>query len=88
MEDEINIEKISDVINQVDELINNQVGSINMLVSNKELQGICKKYEKNKSELTDIGFNVFTIVSDKSYREKFHSQIIAAKVSLPQHPKQ
>ena len=78
MEDEIDFYKISNVINQVDELINNQVGSINTLVSNKELQGICKKYEKNKSELSDIGFNVFTIVSDKSYREKFHSQIIAA----------
>ena len=67
MEDEIDFYKISNVINQVDELMNNQVGSINTLVSNKELQGICKKYEKNKSELSDIGFNVFTIVSDKSY---------------------
>ena len=82
--EETDINKISEVIHHVDELVNGHIDSIRDLLSNNELKNICKAYEENKNQNFDEGFSVFKIVSDLYYREKFHSQIIAALL----HPKE
>ena len=76
--EEMDVNNILKVILQVDELMNIHLHSIQTLLSNSYLQRICNDYEEHKNELNDIGFNIFTIVSELYYHEKFHSQIIAA----------
>jgi hypothetical protein len=76
--EEIDTNKILKLIFQVDELMDLNLNSIKAFLSDTDLQKNCNDYEEHKSELLDIGFNIFTIVSELYYREKFHSQIIAA----------
>jgi len=64
------------VIHQVDTMINNHVESINKLLKKDKLKGICNEYEQLKNDQTNIGFNIFPIISDSYKRETFHSDII------------
>jgi len=41
-----------------------------------QMSDITTKYIANKQNVSEIGFNIFTIVSDLYYRENFHSDII------------
>ena len=75
------IDAISRLIHQVDELLDNQMKSIQELLSADELKLICNRYEENKRELDEVGFSIFKIVSEFYYHEKFHSQIIATLLS-------
>lgn len=42
------------------------------------LKQLSENYQLAKKDVSDIGFNVFTLMSDFYYRENFHSDIIAA----------
>ena len=55
----------------------------------KESKKLCNEYEYRKSQIVDIGFNVFKISSDLYYRENFQSDIIAAFLNpLESHKEQ
>ena len=76
--EEIEIDTILQSILQLDELLNVHVYSIQSILSNAYLKGICIKYKDLEKSQTDTGFNIFNLISDTYYKENFHSDIIAA----------
>lgn len=58
------------------QVISNQAAYISTFL--QEIKEISKEYINSKTEVSEIGFNAFTIASDLYYRENFHSDIIKA----------
>jgi len=52
--------------------------SLNTSVFLKNNKEISRNYDESKENMSEIGFNVFTITSDLYYRENYHSDIIKA----------
>jgi hypothetical protein len=69
--------QITELINHVDKIINDNINEIENLLSNQEVIEVCNKHKEFIETKSDLGLNIFTIVSDYYYYEKFHSQIIA-----------
>lgn len=61
----------------MDELINNHFNEIIKVLSDQTLKSIFNKYNLNRVEHTNLGFNIFNLISEKYYYENFHSDIIS-----------
>ena len=81
---ETDIIKISEVIYQVDQLINIHICSIDKFLSNSDVKRNCTYYQENKSKKVAEGFNIFKIISDIYYRENFHSDILTSLLQKEQ----
>jgi len=81
---ETDIIKISEVIYQVDQLINIHICSIDKFMSNSDVKRNCTYYQENKSKKVAEGFNIFKIISDIYYRENFHSDILTSLLQKEQ----
>lgn len=58
---------------------NDQLSRIKPLFNSQRLADLDQKFEANlKKRNIDIGFNLFSIISDVYYRENLHSDILAA----------
>jgi len=74
----IDINGVIEVVQEVDELMNRHIYFIQSFLSITELKEKCIEYEELKKSQTDLGFNIFALISDTYYKENFHSDIIAA----------
>ena len=74
--DVLNIDKISQSLSDWNIMIDSHVCSINDILSSNVIHWIIKEYNEKGVDKIDLGFNVFTLISDLYYRENFHRDII------------
>ena len=67
---------IKQALNDWDLILNNHIHSISEMLSSKELIQIACEYNEKKITVDDLGFNIFTIISDLYYRQNFHRDVI------------
>lgn len=72
----INITAINQVLTDWNRIIDSHISSISELSSSDKIKQIIDEYNVQKADKEDIGFNLFTIISDTFYRENFHRDII------------
>lgn len=72
----INITAINQVLTDWNRIIDSHISSISVLSSSDKMKQIIDEYNVQKADKEDIGFNLFTIISDTFYRENFHRDII------------
>lgn len=72
----INITAINQVLTNWNKIIDSHISSISELSSSDKMKQIIDEYNVQKADKEDIGFNLFTIISDTFYRENFHRDII------------
>ncbi len=72
----INITAINQVLTDWNRIIDSHISSISELSSSDKMKQIIDEYNVQKADKEDIGFNLFTIISDTFYRENFHRDII------------
>ncbi len=59
------------------------------LLLEQRARQVCEDYERDQQKRREgLGFNIFTIVSDRYHQENFHSDILAAFLERPQPGKE
>lgn len=74
--DELNTCAMNQYLSDWNKSIESHLCSITNLLSSDEIIQIVKDYNALKADRTDIGFNLFTLISDLYYRENFHRDVI------------
>jgi len=72
----INITAINQILFDWNKIICSHISFVSELFSSDRIIQIAGEYKVQKADNEDIGFNLFTIISDLFYRENFHRDII------------
>lgn len=68
-------------LNQIKAFNDNAIRALEQFVCDAELSALAGEYNANlKKRDVDIGFNLFSIISELYYRENFHSDILKALI--------
>ncbi|MDD3509012.1 MAG: PD-(D/E)XK nuclease family protein [Parabacteroides sp.] len=74
--DELNTCAMNQYLSDWNKSIESHLCSITNLQSSEKIILIVNDYNALKADRTDIGFNLFTLISDLYYRENFHRDVI------------
>jgi hypothetical protein len=74
--DAVNIDEINKSLSDWNMMIDSYICSIKEMLSSDDIHRIIKEYNERGADKIDLGFNVFTLISDLYYRENFHRDII------------
>ncbi|MCF0209599.1 MAG: PD-(D/E)XK nuclease family protein, partial [Bacteroidaceae bacterium] len=58
-------------------IMDNHFSQIKSFLGSAEIKQIAEEYAQANAENTELGFNIFSVVSDYYYRENFHSDFLA-----------
>ncbi|WP_434503697.1 PDDEXK-like family protein [Prevotella sp.] len=73
---EINIESINQALSDWNGIIESYITSVFKMIESDIFIQIKTEYKLQKSDKSELGFNVFKLISDFYYRENFHRDII------------
>lgn len=74
--EDLNINTIIQSLSDWNKTIESHFCSITRMLSSDEIQKIIEEYDVRNADRIDLGFNIFTLISDLYYRENFHRDII------------
>lgn len=69
---------LNDFIKSHNKLIESHINQLGHFMNDHRISQICDDYIEAKKYKHILGFNVFVLISDKYYRENYHSDIIKA----------
>ncbi|MDY0142026.1 MAG: PD-(D/E)XK nuclease family protein [Bacteroidales bacterium] len=72
----IEANNINILIERISSLYQRLYTDINAIMNNENISSFTQEYRRHNNANTELGFNIFKIVSDTYYKENFHSDVL------------